>query len=283
MFLIPLNSKRDKNTSSFWLGSYCLVFGFLCCVLYAVVCQLIFFFFSHGVFSLFRLRRNFTAGELFPEGIINLVALCMMIINNSKNKPTRTSPGLPRSSFAARNSVAFDLRVPRNILRDTPDLTYVQPEGNYYFNNSDTFHKLKPCCVDIFDCLKTPATSESTPIISSSKHKKGKRSTCKTCNMLITTPDFTSNLTGKTYYTESFEPLDCSTDNVVYGIECTLCGLLFVGDKLCVKGLINSGLRIEIRNLGFFITILINRTMILLYLWKYSSSRKCITTPIALY
>ena len=41
---------------------------------------------------------------------------------------------------------------------------------------------------------------------------------------------FTSNLTGKTYYTKSFEPLDCSTKNVIYGIECTLCGLLYVGE-----------------------------------------------------
>ena len=48
--------------------------------------------------------------------------------------------------------------------------------------------------------------------------------------MLITSPEFTSNLTGKTYYTKSFEPLDCSTKNVIYGIECTLCGLLYVGE-----------------------------------------------------
>jgi hypothetical protein len=43
--------------------------------------------------------------------------------------------------------------------------------------------------------------------------------------MVITSPEFTSNLTGKTYYTKSFDPLDCSTKNVIYGIECTLCGL----------------------------------------------------------
>ena len=40
-----------------------------------------------------------------------------------------------------------------------------------------------------------------------------------------TSPEFTSNLTGKTYYTKSFDPLDCSTKNVIDGIECTLCGL----------------------------------------------------------
>jgi hypothetical protein len=48
--------------------------------------------------------------------------------------------------------------------------------------------------------------------------------------MLITSPEFTSNLTGKTYYTKSFDPLDCSTKNAIYGIECTLCGLLYVGE-----------------------------------------------------
>jgi hypothetical protein len=39
-----------------------------------------------------------------------------------------------------------------------------------------------------------------------------------------------TNLTGKTYYTKSFDPLDCSTKNVIYGTECTLCGLLYVGE-----------------------------------------------------
>jgi hypothetical protein len=36
--------------------------------------------------------------------------------------------------------------------------------------------------------------------------------------MLITSPEFTSNLTGKTYYTKSFDLLDSSTKNVIYGI-----------------------------------------------------------------
>jgi hypothetical protein len=61
--------------------------------------------------------------------------------------------------------------------------------------------------------------------------KTDKNNTCKTCVMLITSPEFTSNLTGKTYYTKSFDPLDCSTKNVIYGIECTLCGLLYVGEN----------------------------------------------------
>jgi hypothetical protein len=50
-----------------------------------------------------------------------------------------------------------------------------------------------------------------------------KSTKCTFCGMLITSPEFTSKLTGKTYYTKSFDPLDCSTKNVIYDIECTLC------------------------------------------------------------
>ena len=110
--------------------------------------------------------------------------------DKKKNIPARTSPGLTRSSFATtRNRVTNDICVPRNILRDTPDLSYFQPEGNYYFKTSDSYQILKSCSINILDCLKSPGTCDSSPCI--------------------------SNLTGKTYYTKSVDPLDCST----------LCGL----------------------------------------------------------
>ena len=138
---------------------------------------------------------------------------------------------LTRSSFATtRNRVANDICVPRKILRDTPDLSYVQPEGNYYFKTSDSYQILKSCSINISDCLKSQGTCDSSPCITTCKIKTDKNNTCKTCVMLITSPEFTSNLTGKTYYTKLFDPLDCSTKNVIYGIECTLCGLLYVGE-----------------------------------------------------
>jgi hypothetical protein len=68
--------------------------------------------------------------------------------------------------------------------------------------------------INISDCLKSPGTGDSSPRITTCKTKTDKNNTCKTCVMLITSPEFTSNLTGKTYYTKSFEPLDCSTKNV---------------------------------------------------------------------
>ena len=47
---------------------------------------------------------------------------------------------------------------------------------------------------------------------------------------MITSTEFKSNLTGKQYHTKCLEHLDCSTTNVVYGIECSLCGLVYVGE-----------------------------------------------------
>ena len=37
----------------------------------------------------------------------------------------------------------------------------------------------------------------------------------------------TSSVTGKTYYSKNLEPLNCTTENVIYGIEC---GLIYVGE-----------------------------------------------------
>ena len=60
---------------------------------------------------------------------------------------------------------------------------------------------------------------------------------CKTCNILITETTFTSNLTKKTYNTRSFDDLNCKSENVAYGLECNLCGLVYVGET---KGRLNK-------------------------------------------
>jgi hypothetical protein len=71
--------------------------------------------------------------------------------------------------------------------------------------------------INISDCLKSPGTCDSSPCITTCKIKTDKNNTCKTYGMLI------SNLTGKTYYTKSFDPLDCSTKNVIYAIGTVRC------------------------------------------------------------
>ena len=71
---------------------------------------------------------------------------------------------------------------------------------------------------------------------------------CKTCKVLIKETQFTSGLTNKTYHTRSWDDLSCKSSNVVYGVECSLCGLIYVGET---KGqLFNrlSGHRYEINH-----------------------------------
>ena len=59
---------------------------------------------------------------------------------------------------------------------------------------------------------------------------------------------FTSNLTGKTYYSESTEPLNCTTKTVIFGIECTLGGLTFVGETKQLLGTRMNGYMYNINN-----------------------------------
>ena len=46
------HSGAPEITPSFWWGSCCLFFSFLCCVMCTIVCLFVIFIFSHGVFSL---------------------------------------------------------------------------------------------------------------------------------------------------------------------------------------------------------------------------------------
>jgi hypothetical protein len=78
--------------------------------------------------------------DFFPPRSLQLGSFTYAFMNNeiNYNIPASTSPGLTMSSFATtRNRVANDICVPRKILRDTPDLSYVRLQGNYYFKTSD--------------------------------------------------------------------------------------------------------------------------------------------------
>ena len=68
----------------FGWGSCCLVFRFLCCVLYTIICLFAFLFFSHGVVSLFSIFEFDCSSVIFrPSFIIirsQIVILCKYII-----------------------------------------------------------------------------------------------------------------------------------------------------------------------------------------------------------
>jgi hypothetical protein len=52
---------------------------------------------------------------------------------------------------------------------------------------------------------------------------------CKTCNILTTDAHFTSNFTNKNYFTRSYDDVNRKSANMVYGLECNLYGLGYIG------------------------------------------------------
>ena len=53
---------------------------------------------------------------------------------------------------------------------------------------------------------------------------------CHTCNIFINDQSFKSNLTGREYKTISYDRLSCGSTNVICGIHCVHCGLVYVGE-----------------------------------------------------
>jgi hypothetical protein len=65
---------------------------------------------------------------------------------------------------------------------------------------------------------------------------------CKSCDILITRNYFKSNSTNQVLYTKTGEILTCKSSNVVYGIECILCGHIYVGET---KGSLNKRMSVH--------------------------------------
>ena len=83
---------------------------------------------------------------------------------------------------------------------------------------------MRPCSVQLHDILDFNDTEQHCFI------SKCRTQQCKTCNIFITYTHFTSNLTNKNYFTRSYDDLNFKSANVVYGLECNLCGLVYVGE-----------------------------------------------------
>ena len=68
-------SGAHEITPSFWWGSCCLFFSFLCYVMGTIVCLFVFFIFRHGVVSVFWFFSEFEC----PSGIFrpSFNALCI--------------------------------------------------------------------------------------------------------------------------------------------------------------------------------------------------------------
>ena len=153
----------------------------------------------------------------------------------------RPQPVASTDTYATGN-----LGVPRISLHNIRDETFVVSNNHeFWYKHADGYIKIKPCKIEVVDILKEHLFSPSDCSISKCGMKN-----CKTCNILITDTSFSSNLTKQTFNTHSFENLNCMTSNVVYGIECSLCGLIYVGET---KGKLRtrmSGHRSKINNKG---------------------------------
>ena len=66
---------------------------------------------------------------------------------------------------------------------------------------------------------------------------------CRSCNMFINNQSFESNLTGKEYKTISYDRLSCGSTNVIYGVHCVHCGLVYVGE---IERSLRSGMNRQI-------------------------------------
>ena len=73
---------------------------------------------------------------------------------------------------------------------------------------------------------------------------------CKTYPILDTSGSFTGSLTYKSYCTQGFEDINCKTSYLIYGILCSLCGLIYVGETKCQLNKRISGHRFQIDDNG---------------------------------
>lgn len=81
---------------------------------------------------------------------------------------------------------------------------------------------------------------------------------CKTCGILNTRTPFTSNYTGQSFYTNICENQNCKFSYIVYGVECFLYGLIYVGETKCSLNNRISGHRFQINNNSFSTSTSIN-------------------------
>ena len=83
--------------------------------------------------------------------------------------------------------------------------------------------RMRPCSVQLHDILDFKYTDQHCRI------SKCRPKNCKTCNILTTDAHFTSNFTNKNYFTRSYDDVNRKSANMVYELECNLCGLVYIG------------------------------------------------------
>ena len=86
--------------------------------------------------------------------------------------------------------------------QDTTNNSVIR-NSDHHSNDKISNLRMRPWSVQLHDILDFNATEQHC-LISKSTTKK-----CKSCNILITDTNFTSNLTNKNYFTRSYDDLNC--------------------------------------------------------------------------
>ena len=107
------------------------------------------------------------------------------------------------------------------------DSVYYRTSDNTFIpiSNSEKLVAGNKCYVQTKDIIIHPLTE----YLSNDINQCGATS-CHTCNIFINDQSFKSNLTGREYKTISYDRLSCGSTNVIYGIHCVHCGLVYVGE-----------------------------------------------------
>jgi hypothetical protein len=113
---------------------------------------------------------------------------------------------------------------PQIVLRDIKNVSFIQSSDHqFWYKNASNFVKMKDCQVSLQNIFDDSFTDHC--VLFPNVQTKN----CKTCDILITRSYFKSNLNNQVLYTKTGENLTCKSSNVVYGIECTQCGLVYAG------------------------------------------------------
>ena len=88
------------------------------------------------------------------------------------------------------------------------------------------------CCVQARDIIIHPLTECLIGDIGQCG-----AASCHTCNIFVNSQSFKSNLTGKEYKTIGYDRLSFGSTDVIYGIHCVHCGLVYVGETGGVIGI----------------------------------------------
>ena len=127
----------------------------------------------------------------------------------------------PQKCFVSLQNVILSscLTFDDNVYYRTSDNTFIP------ISNSEKPVAGNKCYVQTKDIIIHPLTEYLSNDINQCA-----TTSCHTCNIFINDQSFKSNLTGREYKTISYDRLSCGSTNVIYGIHCVHCGLVYVGE-----------------------------------------------------